>query len=128
MENLHLDTNTEKNSPVIDFNINGKFLIKGKSTLENTADFYNPILEWVEEYAENEPAKKISIDIKLEYFNTTSSKFILHIFKIFEKLHKNKISEVVINWYYDEDDEDIEEAGHDYASIVKIPFKMFMIC
>jgi hypothetical protein len=41
-------------------------------------------------------------------------------------LKKNK-ADVVINWYYEEDDEDMLEAGEDYESIIKVPFKMIQI-
>ncbi len=33
-------------------------------------------------------------------------------------------NEIVINWYYEEDDEDMLEAGEDYQSIINVPFKM----
>ncbi len=43
-----------------------------------------------------------------------------------EAIHKGK-SEVIINWYYEEDDEDMLEAGEDYESIIRVPFKMIEI-
>ncbi len=46
-------------------------------------------------------------------------------FKKLETVYKkNGEKGVVINWYYEEDDEDMLEAGEDYQSILKIPFKM----
>jgi hypothetical protein len=30
-------------------------------------------------------------------------------------------------WHYEEDDEDMLEAGEDYAGIINIPFKMMLI-
>jgi hypothetical protein len=35
--------------------------------------------------------------------------------------------EVEVNWYYEEDDEDMLEAGEDYESIIRVPFKMIEI-
>jgi hypothetical protein len=63
------------------------------------------------------------VNIQLEYFNTSSSKCILDVFKKLEAIYKSG-NEVVINWFYEEDDEDMLEAGEDYQSIIKIPFKM----
>ena len=63
------------------------------------------------------------MNIQLEYFNTSSSKCILDIFKKLELIYK-KGSKVQINWYYEEDDEDMFEAGEDYQSIINIPFSM----
>jgi len=64
----------------------------------------------------------INIDFKLEYFNTASSKLILDIFLKLEEMqeHGKKIS---VKWYFPEEDEDMEEAGEEYADIVDIPFE-----
>ena len=99
--------------------------IKGRSIPENSTEFYKPMVDWLEQYALN-PAPKTVVDINLEYFNTSSSKCILDIFKKLEAIHKAK-NEVVVNWYYEEDDEDMLEAGEDYESIIRIPFKMVEI-
>ncbi|NPA37104.1 MAG: DUF1987 domain-containing protein [Chlorobi bacterium] len=96
--------------------------IRGRSIPENAIEFYKPLIDWLDKYAE-QPPSKTSVNVKLEYFNTSSSKCILDIFRKFELLHK-KGNEVEINWYYEEDDEDMFEAGEDYQSIVHIPFKM----
>jgi hypothetical protein len=50
----------------------------------------------------------------------------LDLFKKLESIHKGG-KEVVINWYYEEDDEDMLEAGEDYQAIIKVPFKMIEI-
>ena len=66
------------------------------------------------------------MNVQLEYFNTSSSKCILDVFKKLESIQKGK-QEVIINWYYEEDDEDMLEAGEDYESIIRVPFKMIEI-
>jgi len=83
------------------------------------------LVDWLESYA-REPLKKTLVNIQLEYFNTSSSKCILDVFKKLEAIHKSK-NDVVINWYYEEDDEDMLEAGEDYESIIRVPFKMIEI-
>ncbi|MDD2549032.1 MAG: DUF1987 domain-containing protein [Bacteroidales bacterium] len=99
--------------------------IKGRSIPENSVEFYKPIVDWLEEYSKS-PQPKTVVNMQLEYFNTSSSKCILDVFKKFEQLKKDN-NEVVINWYYEEDDEDMLEAGEDYESIIKVPFKMIQI-
>lgn len=96
--------------------------IKGRSIPENSIEFYKPLIDWLEEYAVLEK-KQTAVNVQLEYFNTSSSKCILDIFKKLEVLFK-KGQKVEVNWYYDEDDEDMFEAGEDYQSIINIPFKM----
>ena len=103
----------------------GVIEIKGRSIPENSIEFYRPIVEWLDEYAKN-PNKKTTVNVQLEYFNTSSSKCILDIFKKLESLKKAR-NEVIINWYYEEDDEDMLESGEDYESIIRVPFKMIEI-
>ena len=101
---------------------NGLVEIKGRSIPENSVEFYKPLIDWLEKYG-SEPLNETNVNIQLEYFNTSSSKCILDIFKRLELIHK-KGNPVEINWYYEEDDEDMFEAGEDYQSIISIPFKM----
>ncbi|NOQ27680.1 MAG: DUF1987 domain-containing protein [Bacteroidales bacterium] len=113
-------------TPTVNFDATtGKIEIKGRSIPENSIEFYRPLVEWLEEYSK-EPQKLTNVNIQLEYFNTSSSKCILDVFKKLEAIKKAK-NEVVINWYYEEDDEDMLEAGEDYESIIRIPFKMIEV-
>ena len=99
--------------------------INGRSIPENSVEFYKPLIDWLDKYG-NAPLQMTSINIQLEYLNTSSSKCILDLFKRLE-LFKKKGHEVEVNWYYEEDDEDMFEAGEDYQSIINIPFKMIEI-
>ena len=86
-----------------------------------SASFYEPVLNWLNEYAEN-PNKKTVFNFKLTYFNTASSKLLLDILMKLEEMHE-KGHDVLIRWHYPEDDEDMEEAGEEYADIVDVPFE-----
>lgn len=113
-------------TPTVSFNAEtGIIEIKGRSIPENSIEFYRPLVEWLEEYA-NDPKEQTTVNIQLEYFNTSSSKCILDVFKKLEAIKKAR-NEVMINWYYEEDDEDMLEAGEDYESIIRIPFKMIEV-
>ena len=103
----------------------GVMEIKGRSIPENSIEFYKPLVDWLDDYANN-AKDKTQVNVQLEYFNTSSSKCILDVFKKLEAINKGK-SEVLINWYYEEDDEDMLEAGEDYESIIRVPFKMIEI-
>jgi hypothetical protein len=113
-------------TPTVNFDANtGKIEIKGRSIPENSIEFYKPLVDWLEHYG-NSPKANSEVNIQLEYFNTSSSKCILDIFKKLENITKAGHA-VIINWYYEEDDEDMLEAGEDYQSIIKVPFKMIEI-
>ena len=95
--------------------------ISGRSLPEDVSSFYEPVLNWLNDYAEN-PATKTVFNFKLTYFNTASSKLLLDILMKLEELHE-KGNDVVIRWHYPEDDEDMAEAGEEYADIVDVPFE-----
>ncbi len=121
MEKYEID-GTPK-TPTILFDINGGVLdIKGRSIPENSIEFYKPLVDALDKYSV--ATKSVTtVNIQLEYFNTSSSKCILDIFKKLESIHKSG-SDVTINWHYEDDDEDMLEAGEDYQAIIGIPFKM----
>ncbi len=101
----------------------GNFELKGKSIPENSVVFYKPLFDWLENYVQN-PAPKTNLTIQLDYFNTSSSKCIVDLFKKLELISKNGKGEALITWMHDENDDDMLEAGEDYKSIIKIPFNI----
>ncbi len=114
-------------TPTIDLADSGVVEIKGRSIPENAVDFYRPVVEWLDGYS-NSPCDQTVVNVQLEYFNTSSSKCILDVFKKLESIYKkNGDKGVVIKWHYEEDDEDMLEAGEDYQSILKIPFEMIEV-
>ena len=113
-------------TPNINFDLIGGILeIKGRSIPENSIEFYKPLIGALENYSS--AVKPITtVNIQLEYFNTSSSKCILDVFKKLEGINKAG-SAVTIHWHYEEDDEDMLEAGEDYQAIINVPFKMVMV-
>ncbi|MDX9847241.1 MAG: DUF1987 domain-containing protein [Tenuifilaceae bacterium] len=100
---------------------NDIFEISGRSLPEDVTAFYDPILNWLDEYAAGPNAKTI-FTFKLVYFNTASSKLLLDILMKLEEMHEDG-KEILVKWYYPEDDEDMQEAGEEYADIVDVPFE-----
>lgn len=103
----------------------GLMEIEGRSIPENSTEFYKPIYDWLENYIKS-PNPNSQFKFKLEYFNTSSSKCILDIFRKLEKLHQNG-NKIVVTWYFEQDDEDMQEAGEDYQRIVNVPIKLEML-
>ena len=100
---------------------NAIFEISGRSLPEDVAAFYEPILEWLEDYTED-PLDQTVFNFKLEYFNTASSKLLLDVLLKLEDMYDDG-KEVLVRWHYPDDDEDMEEAGEEYADIVEVPFE-----
>ncbi|MBI4645464.1 MAG: DUF1987 domain-containing protein [Bacteroidia bacterium] len=101
---------------------NGIFLFSGKSLPENAKDFYAGIINWLDEYSKN-TNPKTTIIYKMEYFNTASSKRILDVLEKFEEIF-NMGNDIEIKWYYLDIDEDMYNAGREFANIVNIPFEL----
>jgi hypothetical protein len=109
-------------TPFVSFT-DGLLEISGKSIPENSIEFYQPIYNWIDQYAQ-QPAKSTSLKVRLEYFNTSSSKCLLDVFRKLETIQKSGRGEVTVTWMYEDEDEDMMEAGEDYSAIVTLPFTM----
>ena len=101
---------------------NNIFEITGRSLPEDVVKFYSPIMDWLDEYAKS-PNEKTVFDFKLSYFNTASSKIILDILMKLEEI-RDAGNNIDIKWHYSSDDEDMMEAGEEYAEIVDIPIEL----
>jgi hypothetical protein len=99
---------------------------KGRSTPENSVEFYDPINKWLIQLIADAIAIPVIVQLKFEYFNTSSSKCILDVLKKFAELKKSG-ADVKVEWYYEEDDDDMKEAAEDYSDIVKIPFEIIEV-
>jgi len=121
-----LDVKETPKTPMIRFDPDvNKIIIRGKSIPEDPRDFFGPVLKWFDNFTSN-PPDHTQVDVKLEYFNTSSSKTFLQIFKKLEDLNK-KNKDIEINWYYEVDDYDMKECGEDYRTMLSIPFKMIEV-
>ena len=110
-------------TPKIDFDIKtGLFLISGSSIPEDCLLFYKDIFNWLDDYIKN-PRPKTKLELRLKFFNTSTSKCLFTIFKKIEEI-KNKGLETSIHWYYQLEDTDMYESGLDFQQMIKVPFKI----
>ncbi len=117
---------TEK-TPAIHFDgVNGRLELRGKSVPEDSFKFFQPMHDWLDQYIES-PAAETELNVALEYFNTSSAKVLLEVFKKMNRLHQSGKTKLTINWVYEDDDDDMLEAGQDYQSIVDIPMNFVAI-
>lgn len=113
-------------TPEVSFNFSdGVFTISGRSITENPISFYKNLEEHIEAYIIN-PNPVTKFRVVLEYFNTSTSKCLVEIFKKLETLHASK-HEVLVEWFYEQDDEEIKDSGEDYKDIVNIPFEIKLL-
>ena len=100
----------------------GIFELSGKSFPADVGDFYSKITEWLDAYAED-PNENTEFIMKMDYFNTASSKVILDILYKLEDI-KLDGNEVKVKWLYPDDDEDMMETGEEYDEIVDVDFEL----
>lgn len=100
----------------------GSFKINGKSFPENSKKFYEPILDWFDQF---DPPSNVKYIFEFE-LNYISSSSIISIFEILKKIGKicRNGAQVSILWKYEEDDEDIRKIGEDYMKLIDIPFDL----
>jgi hypothetical protein len=104
---LKIDLNTES----------GEFLFAGVSLPENTNSFFEPVLDELAKYLEN-PKDKTTINFYIEYLNTSSALFLRRIVLACENTLGN--DKLVVNWHYEQDDDDIKDFGQDFKDIFNV--------
>ncbi|MFT3738291.1 MAG: DUF1987 domain-containing protein [Breznakibacter sp.] len=104
----------------------GLIEIKGKFIHENSYEVFEPIIRWVNEYIQK-PLDNTTVNVYLEYLNTSSSVLLLDMFRKFEANLYKKGYAVLVNWYCDGDDLDMIEVGEDYQSIVDLPIRIIEV-
>lgn len=116
MENLIIEASGH--SPRVEFDVNGKLKIEGRSIPEDVSKLFNPLIEFVSSLN----IESVIFDINLEYFNTATSKKMLELLKHLEA--NNHVGKVFINWFFEEGDEDSVEIAEIYEeSLIRSVFR-----
>ena len=121
MDKIYIEGTEDTPQVTLDVDKN-VYELNGRSLPEDAAEFYEPILAWLDDFSKAGQSKMV-FTIKLEYFNTTSSKLLLDILIKLEEMHGNGM-EVKVHWYYFKDDADMLDAGEEFADLVEVPFEM----
>ena len=106
------------------------FSITGTSRPEDVRSLYYPVIDWMKRLVENmlsgnhyefssENPFKLKID--LSYFNSSSAKFLFDIFSELKRVSSSGIP-VTVEWYYDNDDPELKEAGEDISAMAGMKF------
>lgn len=96
------------------------FEIGHRSLPENAIAFYDPILNWLNEY-KNNPLPKTVFNFKLEYFNTASAKQLAKILLLLQEIAQQH--DVLIRWHYLKDDTDMHASGIRFSKLLKVAFE-----
>ncbi|MBD3638900.1 MAG: DUF1987 domain-containing protein [Crocinitomicaceae bacterium] len=110
---IHIEASVKTPSINMDEN-EGSISIKGISIPEDPHEFYYPLLKAIEDYRTS-PAEKTALNLHLEYFNTSSTLIIRNLIKDLTEIKEK--TDLVVNWYFEQDDEDMKEAGEEFKML-----------
>jgi hypothetical protein len=100
----------------------GVLSISGRSLPENAWQFYQALVEWTRNYCAriSQPTR---VELHLDYFNSSSGRYLFEILTIIEQQARDRTSFRVI-WKADRDDELMIEKGEELKSLVDLPFEI----
>jgi len=106
----------------------GLFSIAGKSMPEDAESFYNPVINYMQEFKDSQwvESNPIQLDVMLEYYNSASMRFITDLLLVFMEIYKSNNKNVKVTWFYDDGDDLLKEAGEELAEMLDIPFYIEM--
>jgi SiaC family regulatory phosphoprotein len=113
-----------QSTPEVILDPEGVITIRGKSMNKNATEFYSQVESWIDAYICN-PADLTRVDIYMEYFNGSNSIIFNSLIRKISSV-KLKDKKFSINWYYEEDDDDILAQGENISSILNIPVNLIM--
>ena len=87
-------------------------------------EFYEPFIKAISLLRSAETSE-VEANFKLIYFNTSSARCMYLIMKELKAI-ENMGKKVTINWFAEEDDEDMVETGLDFQDIVDIEINIQM--
>ncbi|MEO5339060.1 MAG: DUF1987 domain-containing protein [Magnetococcus sp. MYC-9] len=102
-------------SPEVQFSYaTHRLSFKGKSYLENTAQFYEPVFAWLNEYLAQVQGQQIEVRLSIVYFNSSSFKVFMNLFDMLDDAAENGKNSVTVYWFYDVDDDMSQEYGEEF--------------
>jgi len=116
-----LEIPSTKVTPKIIFR-DGVLVIEGKSILQKTESFYEPLLKMFKVYSMM-PNEITRMEFRFEYLNSDSMRSLMNILIIAEQMH-NKGKKIFVDWYYQDEKDVIFDFGMDFQSLIDIPINM----
>lgn len=125
MDNLVIAA-TER-SPEVDFDFAaGRLSLKGESYPEDASLVFGPIFAALEGFLDTAEPREIRFDFELIYFNSSSAKALMNIFKLMDKAGERG-GTIIVNWVFAPDDETMKEFGEDFSEDLEhVTFNLVM--
>lgn len=103
----------------------GLIEIRGNSIPENTREFYWHFNRWLTEYC-SQPAKHTKVNLALRYINSSSAVVITRMMQLIDTMIGMNTT-IEINWYYEEEDQSMQEQGQLYQDTMRSKINMIAV-
>ncbi len=114
-------------TPEIVLGDEGPFLIAGRSIPENPDEVYLPVLDWFKAFFRRDPHRSFVMEFRLEYLNSGSTKYVLEILRTIKKHLRPDERHIILRWYFEEEDESIEELGLHFRDYLHLPMEIIPV-
>ncbi|MFO7844506.1 MAG: DUF1987 domain-containing protein [Bacteroidales bacterium] len=125
MNSLRIESTTF--TPEINFDIDNNTLSFLKvSKPANAFEFYQPVFEFLDNFEKEKVKSKVVqelvVDFNFDYFNTATAKVIYELLTRFKRIKQQGV-DIIVNWFYHQEDDDLLEEGQIMAEAVGLDFK-----
>jgi hypothetical protein len=98
----------------------GLLRFSGNSYPENAVDFFQPLLNWVEDYLQV-PRQQTLVEYRVNYFNTSSSKYLFQIMELINAFHQ-KGNTVNVVWVSNEENDEMLETWREIMGELEMEY------
>ena len=112
-------------SPLVDFNFStAHFRLVGESYPEDASLVFGPVFNALNDFLAQPREQTVRFDIELVYFNSSSAKALMNMFKLLNEAGKRG-QKIEVNWYFDAEDETMREFGEDFGEdLLQLTFNL----
>lgn len=112
----------EKHSTHIEFdNKTNSMVMKGHTIPANAHIFFGSIKKWTDIYLKTNPPE-ITLTISFEYLHTGASRQVFEFMRMLNEWAITNKKKFNVNWFYEEDDDDMQQQGIDFSAVLKMKF------
>lgn len=125
-EALNLSLPGSQSSPSIHADWSaGVVVMSGESYPENSFEIYDQLIQWINDYL-SRADQSLTLELHLNYLNTSSIRFMIDIFDMLEEAHTGN-KKVLVQWMYDDRNPRSAELGGEFKEDYTFPFLILSI-
>jgi len=118
--NIIIIEETEDSPQIILDQDNFLLKISGPSFPEDAYETFQPVIRWIN--AIKEDVVKLTCEFDFSILSSASNKLMFEVLIKLEDMYQEG-KDIIIFWYHDDFDEDMQEEGESFAQTMHVPFK-----